>query len=139
MVSALGVFSVLGSVGDLAIGDKVHSAAQAGAGPPCSRSSPTTHAQGHGAGPAAPDRGDRTMPHPFLEREPRGRAAGHERSWFVGGGLIMASKPSTRLAEGGHSAAQAGAGLRQGNTWDPQAASVRQGGGGWQAKEQEGR
>ena len=52
---------------------------------------------------------------------------------------MIASRPSTRLAKGGHSAAQAGAGLRQGNTLDPQVASVRQGGGGRQVEQQEGR
>ena len=52
---------------------------------------------------------------------------------------MTACRASTRLAKGGHCAVQAGAGLRQGDTWDPQAASVRQGRGGRQAKEQEER
>ena len=50
----------------------------------------------------------------------------------------MAGRARTRRAKGGQSAAEAGAGLRQGNTWDPEAASVRRGGGGRQAEEQEG-
>lgn len=51
----------------------------------------------------------------------------------------MASRPSTGLAKGRQSAAEEGASLRQGNAWDLQAASVRRGGGGKQAEEQEGR
>ena len=50
---------------------------------------------------------------------------------------MMASRASSTLAEGGQSAAGAGAGLVQGSTWDPQVASVRREGGGRQAEEQE--
>jgi len=50
---------------------------------------------------------------------------------------MMASRASSSLAEGGPSAAGAGAGIMQGSTWDPQAASVRREGGGRQAEEQE--
>ena len=50
----------------------------------------------------------------------------------------MAGKASSSLAEGGQSAAEAGATIMQDNTWDPQATSVRRRGGGRQAEEQEG-
>jgi hypothetical protein len=43
---------------------------------------------------------------------------------------MMASRASSSLAEGGQSAAEAGAAIMQGNTWDPQVASVRREGGG---------
>ena len=50
---------------------------------------------------------------------------------------MMIAKASSSLAEGGQSTAGEGAGIIQGNAWDPQAASVRRRGGGRQAEEQE--
>lgn len=78
------------------------------------------------------------MGRPFLAREAGGRSGGVAMLLVVGGGVMMANRASTHLAKGGQSAAEAGAGIMQGNMWDPQAASVGSEGGGEQAKEQEG-